>query len=88
MIIPKKNFGEICIHVDRGRERERVSERERERDRQTDRQTETERHTEICEQIGLLIIHKKELRGNLYTCRERERQTQRDREGRGDKWGY
>ena len=53
--------------------------RERERDRQTDRQTETERHTEICEQIGLLIIHKKELRGNLYTSRERRDERKRER---------
>ena len=57
-----------------------MRERERERERETDRQTETERHTEICEQIGLLIIHKKELRGNLYTCRERERERDRHRE--------
>ena len=32
LIIPKKNFGEMCIHVDRGRVRERDRDRETYRD--------------------------------------------------------
>ena len=52
----KKNCGEICIHVERERQRGQGG------------------------QMGLLIINKKELRGNVYTSRERRDDRKRERD--------